>query len=262
MSIIGICNRALSMMGTQTQISSFDDGSNEATQCGLWYDELRQQLLRTAQWGFARGQGPLTQIGDLDPDGTSDYPFVFKYTYPPDALKIRYILPQPPTTANASGLVTPVGDASVVPFFPRPSRRWRFLIASEVDTYGNQTRVLLSNAANAIGVYTRDITNPDVFDPLFRQALTASLAFNLVIPLAGNVGMQKNFAALAEDAITKARVADANEAIPSSDIRVDWIETRGGGMNSPYAFNTGSNGGEFPAWGNWYGGNEDMNWGS
>ena len=96
-SIIAICNRALSQIAETNGIASISppDGTNEATQCALWYDTMRQRILRSAPWGFARTQLTLTQVGDLYPDNTSPYPFLFAYSYPEDCQKLRYLLPQP-----------------------------------------------------------------------------------------------------------------------------------------------------------------------
>lgn len=256
-AIIDICNQALSEIGTQSQISSFDDGSVEGQQCALWYDSLRKRMLRTAQWGFARRQVTLTQLGDLIPDQTSPYPYLYKYAYPADALKIRYIL-APPITINNS-IAPSVGVPVGPPQWLSPSRANRFIIAGDVDDLGNQIKVILSNVCNAIGVYTADITDPNIFDDLFSGALASALAYKLCIPLSGNVGMRDEFAKAAEFAILQARVADGNEAIPSSDIRVDWIETRGvGSARGAGLFNAaGANG-----WGSCFGSNENMAWGS
>lgn len=262
-SAIQLCNQALSEIGTRSNISAFDDGSKEGYQCGLWYDALRRRLLRTALWGFARGQLVMTELGDLIPDGTSPYPFLFKYAYPSDCIKMRYVL-RPPVGGNISGSITPptVGFASGSACWLGPSRENRYLPASDVDLDGNQTKVILSNVCRAIGVYTRDITNVDLFDDLFNEALQAALAYKLVIPLSGNVGQRDQFKKAAEDAILQARVADGNEAIPTSDHSVDWIVTRGVGSQFGYGPFGGPFGAGGDGWGSWFGGCDNMSWGA
>lgn len=263
---IDIANMALSEIGTQSTISSFADGSNEAVQCNLWYDTLRRRLLRAAQWGFARRQVALTILGQLITDQTSPYPWLFKYAYPSDALKVRYILAPPPpfnnTVAPAVGL--PVGPAPWL----SPSRFNRFIVASEVIS-SVDTKLILTNvgipnetladAGGAIGVYTADISDVGVFDELFIGALASALAYKLVIPLSGNVGMRDGFAKAAQDAIDTARAADGNEAIPTSDVQVDWMQGRGVGSPFGYGFLGGVSG---SPWGSWFGGYEPMNWGA
>ena len=260
-SPIDIANMALAEIGTRSSITAFDDGSVEGYQAGLWYDQLRQMLLRTAPWGFSRGQLVLTQLGDLVPDATAPYPYLFKYAYPPDCLKFRYVLAQP-ILPPISGQITPpvVGAAIIGPTWLGPSRANRFVVASDLADDGTQSRVLLSNAAAAIGVYTRDVTNVAMFDPLFIDALVAAMAFKMVIPLSGNVGEKATFAQTAQRAILDARVADGNEAVPSSDIVVDWITTRG--VGSVWGYGGFGVGGPYGSdWGQCYGGYDNMNWG-
>lgn len=255
-SAISICNQALSEIGTRSNISAMDDGSEEGTQCAIWYNTLRRRLLRTAPWGFARGQLALTQLGDLIPDQTAPYPWLWKYAYPSDCIKMRYVLP-PPVPAATGNTSNPITGAQFYGnLWMGPNRAYRYLPSSDVDTTtGQQSAVLLSNVAGALGVYTRDITNVDMFDELFVGALASALAFKLVIPLSGNVGQKEEFRKSAEDAILQARVADGNESVPTSDIRVDWIETRGigyGAFNNPL---TGT------GWGLWNASYENMTWG-
>lgn len=252
---VAICNRGLSQIAETQMITSLTppgDGSTEATQCILWYDTMRQRLLRAAPWGFARTQkNPLTQVGDLYPDNTSPYPFLYAYSYPTDCLKLRYILAQPiPPNAGEDPPLT--GLSFVGPGFMGPSRNNRFLIHNS-----SSGRIIITNVPNAIGVYTMDVTDPTLFDQLFTGALEDAISFKLIIPLSGNIAMQDKLRASADAALTTARAIDGNEAIPSSDPRVDWIDARGRG-GYPFANWTGSEGG---GWGNWYTGWEPMNWG-
>lgn len=248
-----ICNRALSEMGTQSTIASLSESSPEAVQCALWYTTLRQQLLRMANWGFARRQVVLTELGNYA-DATSPYPWLYKYAYPSDCIKFRYTIAPPYPAVNPS-VAPQVGVGPVGPQWG-PSRACRFLIDEDVDGSGVVTKTIISNVSQAIGAYTMDVVNPDRWDSLFEGAMVAALAYRLVIPLSGNVGMRQDFAASAERMIIRAQVADGNEAVPSSDHTVDWIEARGCGYPGGYAYGQGLAG-----WGSWYGSNDAMNWG-
>lgn len=253
---IGICNRALSDIGTRTQISQFNDGSTEGEQCGLWYDNTKQDLLRAAPWGFARRQLPLTLLAQYN-DPSVPFPWLYKYQYPADCIKFRYMLP-PPTFVDQTVVPPQVGVGPQGPYNWRPSRQWRFLVNMDVDEVsGLETKTLITNVPQAIGVYTRDVQNPDMFDSLFSSALTAALSFRLVIPLSGNAGMKNDFKSAAADAILQARVADANEAIPTSDHVVDWMAARNVCGDS-YGFGGGSSACE---WGQWYSGFDANAWG-
>lgn len=245
-SPIDICNRALSEIGTRSTIADFSEGSTEASACALWYDHMRQQLLRAAPWGFSRAQKSLSALGSWATQ-TSPYPWGFKYTYPPGALKVHYILPPNPVADSA----LPV--AAMQNPWCRPSRENRFIVASDTDPSTLTTRkVLLSNLADAQCVYTIDETNPDLFDPQFSQALTAAIAAKIVIALTGNAGMRAGFIQSAMDAVTAARVSDGNEAMPTTDHTPDWMAVRGyADLATPYATSLGL----------WYVGYDSISWG-
>lgn len=237
---VDICNMALGEIGTRTLIASLVDDTTAARQCNLFYDITRQQLLRAAPWGFARRTVTLTQLAlATDDPNIVPYPWLAMYAYPSDALKMRYVLPPP--VLPPSGDAPDVSSTLVVPWCP-PRRDWRYLVSNDTSTDPSR-KVLLTNVPYALGVYTADIDDPDLFDSLFIQALVQALAYKLVMPLTGNAGMKSGYAQLAEQALRDARAVDGNESIPTTDHTVDWIATR-----------------EVGAWGNWPGWGGGVNW--
>lgn len=247
-SPIDICNMALSEIGTRSTIAAFDEGSAESEQCSVWYDSLREMLLRAAPWGFSRAQANLALLGTLG-ENTSPNPWPYKYLYPADALRVRYMLPPQP---NNSGLIP--NDALLS--YCGPSRANRFIIGNDLDEFSNQRKVVLTNVKDTQAVYIIDVQDVSLFDASFRIALVGLLAFKLVIPLTGNAGMRRDFALSAQDAINSARAADGNEAISSTDHTPDWISARGGDSGNPYAD---------PLWGqlgSWFVGWDNISWGS
>lgn len=267
-SEINICNRALSEIGTRSSISAFDDGTAEGYNCGLWYDDLRKRLLRCAPWGFARRQLTLTQTGQFT-DLSSPYPFLFSYAYPADCIKLRYLLPPPiPPPAPTS---TPIVGIPIPWPFVGPSRTNRYLVMNQpVPPVGNPPpgispryeKIIASNVWAAVGVYTADVQDVDLFDSMFEGALTSALASKLVIALSGNIGMKKDMEALADQAILQARVADGNEAITTSDHSVDWIAVRGAGGWGNSLGGPNGNTSIGPQWGAWNAAYESMGWSS
>ena len=257
-----IANAALSIVGTRSTIVALTDTSKEAIQCQIWYDRLRRRLLRSAHWGFARFQQSLSQLGDLNPDMTSPYPWAFKYAYPSDCLKARYVLcppAPPPPTAN----VPLVGVTGIITApWAFPSRANRFVIAADKDALGNQTRTWVTNVQNAIGVYTMDVTNTTLFDDLFTGALEMTLAFFICNALTGNVAIKQQLREDVQNAIIQARVADGNESIPKTDHTPDWIQVRAAGNAYGWGGISGPGTNNFPdGWGSWWGSWEDMTWG-
>lgn len=241
-SQIDICNRALAVAGTRSTIDSFDEGTAESIQAALWYDTTRQELLRAAPWSFARATGVLSQLGSAQA-GMSQYPWPYMYAYPVDCMKARYVLGPTPVAGGDQPLWCDSG----------PSRANKFLIGSAlVGVPPQRVRVLLSNRDQAQLVYTADIQDVGMFDPLFQGALVQLLASRFAIPLSGNVGMRAQFLQSANDAVTVARAADGNEAMTSTDHVPDWISARMvGGFEAS---------GDFP-YGTWYSGFDNVSWG-
>lgn len=257
-----ICNQAISDLGGRVQITSFDtDTSPAAVQCRLWYDTMRQALLQAAPWGFARKTAPLSQLALLTDIPMPDnlYPWLVKYLYPTDCLRVNYILP-PPLPPAPDGTPNVSGGPVFANPWAMPSRQFRFIPAYDelvvISPPSTTPRtVLLSNLIGAYGVYVKDVTDPTRFNASFSLALTAAMSYKLCLSITGNAGMKGAFAKIAEDAITQARVKDGNEAISKSDHTPDWMAARafGGGLAVEVA-------GGF-ALGNWYCGYDDISWG-
>ncbi len=259
-SVADICNRALSEIGAQSTIASLDEESQPAVYCKLWYDNIRQGLLRAATWSFARRQVVLAELGNLA-DATSPYPWLYKYQYPSDCLKFRYVLAPP---FLVEGAITPPQVGVGIPGLLNlaPSRQNRWLINGEVDPLtGVNSTTIVSNVIQAIGVYTADVTDVNQFDTLFESALTSALSYKLCMPLSGNVGMRDSFRLQAEGSILHAQVASGNEALATTDHVVDWVAARG--APSPWALGFGNGAcGLDQGWGSWFGSNDAMSWGA
>lgn len=250
---VDICNRALDEIGARVIITSLAENTPQGKVASRQYDPTRKQLLRAAPWGFSRNTALLVNEGLLSANPpTSPYPWQAKNTYPLDCLKMHYILPQP-TSQQVAG-VPSVGDQLFVPWCA-PSRNFRYLPAFDPGStlFPGVHRVLLTNVTPVLGIYTMDVTDPTMFDALFENALVMMLANRFCQPLSGNVKLKMSYAQLAQAAITEARVADGNEAIPSTDHTPDWIQARGFGGGVP-------GGPSFQA-GLWYSGYDDVNWG-
>lgn len=243
-----VVNRALSEIGARiTIVSLSEDTSTAGVNARLHYYPIRDQLIRCAPWGFARKTMVASQIGNLV-DGSSPYPWQYMYAYPPDCLKMRYVLPPPPDPPPAT--MQP-GTVQIVPW-SGPRRDWRYVVADD-DSTGVDRKVILSNVPNAILVYNKRVWNVQLWDPEFEDAAVMALSNKLVVPLSGNINMKKTWAQLCEVAIAKAKVSDGNETIATTEHEPDWITARG--LYSrvvPNMFNMGL---WQPVW-------DHMNWGA
>lgn len=261
MTATDIANKALAQIGARAIITDITtDTTPPGVYARMFYNDTRQRLLRAAPWGFARKTIVLDQLGLLSDDPpASIYPWFVKYGWPSDCLKFRYLIP-PPTPPAAEGGITPPTVGTVYPLpWIGPNRQFRFLVSHDPDpAMGDPSKVILSNIQEAYGVYTYDCEDTTLFDVQFEDALIAALAYELIIPLSGNVAMKADFYRLAKEAVDAARATDGNEAIPSTDHTVDWIASRGV-YNYPGAAALGGLG-IVDGMGSWYEG-YDLNWG-
>lgn len=142
-SEVEICNLALALIGVSQSIASRSEGSSESRACDRWFDACRDQLLRGYDWPFA---GRYVTLGLVGTDPTTDWGY--SYRYPSDALKVRRI----------------VGSTRTDP------TRFPFRIGSD-----STARLIYTDQADAVAEYTVAITDPELFDALFTDALVGRL---------------------------------------------------------------------------------------
>lgn len=211
-TVLDIWNQALSECGARATVAATTELSKEAQTLSIHYSNVRTSVLRGAPWSCARVQVALdVEESYLHDPVDNQYPWLFSYTYPEDCVQMRYLLRPPSAGTTAPG-------------WGVPDRNNRFLPGLNTD---GDTRVILTNVESAIGVYTKDLTDVNLWDQGLQDAIVASLCAKIVIPMTGNVAMKSTFEQLASRAIVDARVQDANEAKPTTDHTPDWITARG-----------------------------------
>jgi hypothetical protein len=265
-----ICNLALQAAGTDFQIGNIQEGTRPAQLCLLRYYDTMKQLLRASHWSFARKEAPLqlvAAVGGFATDSSGNTiavnplvpsGFLYSYNYPSDCLLVRYvpvnywnvnppvptgnIVPSDSAAPLTTGNTTPVGNNRPIPS--------RFLITNDPNYVPSDASneapgispigqtLILSNVQNARAVYTFEASYPNLWDDLFREAMIASLATHLALPLAQDkkfgMTMRKDNIAIAQERIKTARAMSANEGISSSDLSVDWIRMRNSGSPVGY----------------------------
>lgn len=98
-------------------------------------------------------------------------------------------------------------------------------------------RVILTNQEFANLAYCRQVTDPNVMDPLFQDAWVAILAARLAMALTGDKGLANLKIQESNNYIIEARKADGNEGLTINDVTPDWIRIRGVNFeayNTPY----------------------------
>lgn len=258
-----LCNRSLDSLGLSETIGDLNEGSDTARVMVRWYGEIMRQLLRACHWDFARRMEPLTLLnnstGQTAGVGTGTpgmVPWIYEYAYPIDCMKARFLpwngqvtpatpagnitlppYPQPVTLSPCSpyNRLTParflVGQDSVASFVGLAPTWADMPQYDEVQGQSaNQRTVILTNVPQASLVYTALIVYPDQWDPLFRQAFVAALASAVAMAVVPDKRLAAQLRAqqieIAKAALSSARASDGNEGSYSSDISVDWMQTR------------------------------------
>ncbi|MBB3453886.1 hypothetical protein FHT86_002142 [Rhizobium sp. BK313] len=272
-----VANQALDAAGIDFTLGDLEEGTRPAQVTLRAYGQCLRQLLRAANWSFARKTTDLVLLADATgntPDvGTKvPVPWVYEYEYPIDCMKARFIPWNPASQISApppeniqipgTPLMTGLGTFPLTGQRIRPAR---FQIATDYnyppqsgqifwETQGvspDGRTVILTNVQNAQLVYTALMLYPSVWDPLFRSAFVAYLASEIAFPLAKDkkfgLTVRAQQIAIVKQKITEARLTDGNESTSSSDIAVDWMRTRnvGGGAGWHGPDNAGWGGGGF-----------------
>jgi hypothetical protein len=236
-SPVDVANMALDTIGARYSITSLDPPAPapNAITVARHYQNKIDALHRAAHWNFARKQAPLSLLKAAkgtqeNPDGTAlplpPFPWQYEYAYPSDCLLARYLICNP-QGANG-GFAMPVFGAGVgvTPLWGL-TPAGKFVVAVDTDASGNQVKVILTNIEFAECVYTARIVNPDLWDPQFLMAGSATLGAWLVNPTSGDGEMLKNLTAIVSGIVNQARVSDGNEGATSTDYVPDWMAVRG-----------------------------------
>jgi hypothetical protein len=238
-----IANMALLAAGSRDQITSIAQVNSDAARyVRLYYNQTRDAMMRAAHWNFTREEAALSLL--LSAPGTPENqnfanpnwvqglapppPWSFEYQYPADCLLFRMISPQMPSGPAVQGL----------PFFSAPSwvpppnvtlQPQRFVVGID-QISGQDTKVILCMQDQALGVYTKRIVNPALWDDGFRDGFIDALASRLCIPISGNLKLLPELKRSALGTLTQARLSDGNEGFTMSvdtDRVPDFIRVRG-----------------------------------
>lgn len=190
-SKIEICNLALSNIG-QASIQDFDEASAEASACRLRYDQALDATLAGFWWGFAKKVEALALASANAPAE-----WEYRYQRPSDCIEARYI-------------VDPLG---------RWTRRVRFEVAGQ-EIYTDMPEAKLA--------YTRRVTDPTFYPPLFVDLLARRLGADMVMTLSLDRNIRADEIQLYQRGLAIAAASSANEQDPYDLYARDasWIEGR------------------------------------
>lgn len=186
-----VVNTALEYIAAQTQISSLADGTPAANAAAVVYVPTVQLMLRELDPDFARYTATLILAGASSPVP----PWAFEYAYPTDCVRLRQVRPP----SGGYNVNDPQPIKSTVAF----------------DMIGIVPRkVILTNQANALAVYTTSNVTEAQWDAVFADAVARRLANPLAMALSGRPDFAREI--LEESA----RVAMTAEQVDDSAMRM------------------------------------------
>lgn len=161
-SQILMANMAIGNVGSQQFINSLDDRSSEARVCKQFFDITLDIVLQDFPWTFATKIVPLADIG------SPVAPWLYRFMYPNDCLKLRRIFP-------AGGTIY-LGQVSKNKGIPHQ------VIADDVA----MVKAILCDAQYAQIEYTFRNTMTGMYSPAFAAAFAMKLATYICTPLSAD----------------------------------------------------------------------------
>tara|TARA_R110002126_G_scaffold110234_6_gene247357 strand:+ start:56 stop:646 length:591 start_codon:yes stop_codon:yes gene_type:complete len=194
-SQVQIAKLALQHIGDRYDIASITEESVEAEQINLVFDDTRDELLRRYPWRFAKKYTSPSAL-DVTVPGLWDY----AYQYPSGCMKVR-------------GITNPLGiDVEAIKF--------------EVALLADDTKVILTNEADAELFYTSQVTDTTRFDPEFTTALSFLLAARVCMALTGSLDVTSKLDQMVARAVGHASDTDSSEGLNSKAPEASWITAR------------------------------------
>lgn len=194
-SEVQICNLALSHLGSYT-INALTEASQEARKCKLYYPIARDFVLRDFPWNFAEHRAYLALLSDVTPVG-----YDYAYQYPTNCLKAREVYNEVTGGEPIDFVVNATSDGT--------------------------SKMILTNEADAILIYTMRITDPNVFDIAFINALSFKLASDLAQPITKKITLQQAMVRAYAVYMGMAHRANASESKDTSEVDNPFIAARG-----------------------------------
>ena len=219
MSRISIANNALMRIGVTRFIESLAEPTVEAQIISRVFDGVRRAQLRRMEWSFAKQivKLPLTQY--------TQRPWQYVYRYP-NALRVFRL-----TDKGAWGYTTDSSD--IEPYMPGQAivnaMSYEQLVNKKVPFETmviNDQKVICTDLAQASAVVVSDVTDTELFDPLFEELLTWELAKAISIPLAVSKNMAEYAAQNAQMAFDMAQNATLDELVPGEESLPDMLKAR------------------------------------
>jgi len=203
--VVTIFNWAIAALGSRSRVQSPTESSTEAEACLLFYENVRDQILRSAPWDCARAYKRLAQSAandGLDAWVSTDPAPGWTYAY---ALPADFLWPRFMSTYS------------------------KF----ELGVNSMNQKVIYSNDAAPILCYTKRQELVGLWDPDLQAAVGFALAAHVCLKLTGSTDKVRLVTQQAIDKVLSARQSAANAPNFSLDTVPEWIAARGYGGTAP-----------------------------
>ena len=208
-SAVEICNMALSNIGQSDRIDDLLEASVPAEQCNLWFVHCRDYVLRAdCDWPFATAFAQLAEVA-VNPD--PEFPHAF--AVPNDCMRIRRIV----NPAFPQGYFPHCHGGYALPAIPPIPYR----------VINGSSQRLIATILDAVKLeYTMKIEAPEIFDPMFVDALSWYLASKIAPGLGKDTSIAGNCFAQYQAEILRAGAAALNEGTPPPPHESAFIAVR------------------------------------
>lgn len=191
--VVDIMNQSLRAGGIPKRISDFYEGSEQAKVAVELFSQCRDELIDGHDWAFTRRVLTLTLLKGPPPANgynfiqpwSSIYPqpgFLYEYAYPDDCIDLRAIISQP----------GPMPDMDPLPALWRVDNDPTPVVSGDPPAAsGPQAKVILTNTTDAIAVYRAQVTDPNLWEPGYIEALVESLGKKFAIAFGANADTVK-----------------------------------------------------------------------
>lgn len=148
-----VLNLALRRIGYKLRVGSLYEGSVAAKQALDIYGQTRDASLRMFDWGFAEKIAAGTLTANVPPNNL----WTYEYVYPSDMIRLRNMY--------GAGYLADRNN-------PLP-------VLYTIADNATPAKVIWSNLASATFVYTKQVTDPTLWEPLFIESLSVELGKRL-----------------------------------------------------------------------------------
>ena len=160
----------------------------------MFYEPVKQEVLRTHSWAFAAAEEPLALLE------TRNHPLPYVYQYPLDALYIRRVF--------------------------RPGEGRQNGLFREVYIQSGHLRALKSNLPGACAEYTKNMGDEGLFDPAFVKSFSLALAADLAVALTGDASLSRQILQKYTLSLDESRRSNMSEEMTERRPSSAFVEAR------------------------------------